>query len=236
MVLGTLFIALLTAAFPAVTSRPLPLTTDQVVSRMLEQDEARRAALQNYVSVRHYALDNKRFHKRAEMTVRVTYTSPGTKSFTVVSEKGSGFIRRKVLQKMIEAEVEAAKEENGDRSRIIPKNYDFELLGTEQEEGRPSYVLQIAPKTANKFLIRGRIWVDAEDFAIIRVEGSPAKNPSFWTSRIQVKHEYEKHAPFWLPRSNFSRSEVRIFGPTELTIDYLEYQINAALQNTGANE
>ncbi len=40
------------------------------------------------------------------------------------------------------------------------------------------HVLEVVPKTPNRFLIRGRIWVDAEDYAITGIEGTPARNPS----------------------------------------------------------
>ncbi len=40
---------------------------------------------------------------------------------------------------------------------------------------------RVEPQTNNKLLFRGRIWVDAEDFAVVRIEAVPAKNPSFWT-------------------------------------------------------
>ena len=66
----------------------------------------------------------------------------------------------------------------------MPQNYDFRLLGTDETEGRPSYVLEISPKTKNQFMIRGRTWVDAVAFAITRLEGSPAKNPSFWIRSV----------------------------------------------------
>lgn len=220
-------VAVMLASVVLAATNPVPdLKTDEIVARMIQMDEGRRATLQSYISTRRYSVDNKRFKKHAEMTVRVNYAFPGTKSYEVISQKGSGIIRKRALQKIIDAEVEASKESNGDRSRIIPENYEFELLGTEVVEGRSCYVLKITPKTENKFLVRGRIWVDAADFAIARMEGSPAKNPSFWTRDVQVEHQYMKHGQVWLPRTNFSRSKIRIFGPTELTIDYFEYQIN----------
>lgn len=217
---------LIAAALNAGSVSAPNLGTDDIVSRMVRMDEVRRTELQSYVSTRRYYVENKRFNKSAEMTVRMKYTYPGSKSYEVISQSGSGTIRKKALEKIIEAEVEAADEQHGNRSRIIPENYDFQLLGTELWEDRPCYVLQITPKTANKFLMVGRIWVDSEDFAVAHLEGNPAKNPSFWTTEVKVAHQYKKHGDVWLPESNYSRSKVRIFGATELTIDYFEYQIN----------
>jgi hypothetical protein len=87
------------------------------------------------------------------------------------------------------------------------------------------YVLDAQPLSKNKFLFRGRIWVDGKDFAITRVEGEPAVNPSWWTVRTDFKRSYAKTGDFWLPESNESTTKVRIFGTAVLTINYGDYQI-----------
>lgn len=204
---------------------PAPqLTAEQIAERMTQMDQWRVAVLQDYTVTRRYVLDNKRFHKHAEMEVRMTYSYPGKKEFVVLSESGSGAVRRRVFYKLIEAEVEGAQHQ--DQTRITPANYEFELLGNEAQDGRPCYVIAVTPKTKNKLLLRGRVWVDAQDFAIVRIEGSPAKNPSFWTRKIHFEHRYQKIDPFWLAATNRSETDVWIFGKTELTIEYLGYQIN----------
>jgi hypothetical protein len=100
------------------------------------------------------------------------------------------------------------------------------LVGTEASDGRSSYVLVISLMTKNMFLIRGRIWVDAEDFAIARIEGQPAKNPSFWITSVQVLHRYERVGTFWLPVTNVSRAKARMFGATDVAIEYFDYVTN----------
>ena len=87
--------------------------------------------------------------------------------------------------------------------------------------------MAIEPKTANKYLALGRIWVDAEDYAIVRVEGKPSKNPSFWFKSVHFVHDYDKNGDFWFPVSDHSVTDVRIFGATEMTIEYFDYTPNA---------
>ena len=91
--------------------------------------------------------------------------------------------------------------------------------------GRRCYVLRITPKAQGKYLIRGRIWVDAEDFAVVRVEGEPAEG-HFWIRSTHLVQRYRKVEKYWLPAVNESDSDVRIFGRAHLTIENLEYQIN----------
>jgi hypothetical protein len=72
--------------------------------------------------------------------------------------------------------------------------------------------------------IRGRIWVDTEDFAIARIEGQPAKNPSFWIRSVQVVQRYGRTDQFWLPAMNHSVAQARILGATEVVIEYSDYK------------
>lgn len=200
------------------------LSAAEIVARMVQADNDRLAALAGYSGTRHYRFENKKSGKTAEMTVHMSCDSDGIKTFEVVSESGSGFVRRHIIGKMIEAEEESSRKGERKESRIIPENYDFRLVGTEILDGRHNYVLEIAPKKATKFTIRGRIWVDAEDFAIAQVHGEPAKNPSFWIRRAEVEQRYGRTGQFWLPSLNHSVAEARIFGPTEVAIEYSEYK------------
>jgi hypothetical protein len=82
---------------------PPALSPDQVIQQLEQMDRSRTPALQNYTVMRRYRVENKRFHKRAEIVVRVTYSSPGTKKFEVISESGSGTVRRLALRRLIQA-------------------------------------------------------------------------------------------------------------------------------------
>jgi hypothetical protein len=90
-------------------------------------------------------------------------------------------------------------------------------------DGHPTYVLEVTPRTKSKYLIRGRIWVDAANYAIVRIEGSPAQNPSFWTKRVHFVHTYQKVGDLWLAASTKSVTDVRIFGTAKLSISDFEY-------------
>src|SRR5437879_11977288 len=106
-----------------------------------------------------------------------------------------------------------------------PKNYEF-LLGTyERTVDQGFYVLEVTPRIKNKFLFRGRIWVDGQDFAVARMEGEPAKNPSWWTKRNVIHVTYEKVGDFWLTARNETNAQVRIVDSSLLTIGYPVYVI-----------
>ena len=98
--------------------------------------------------------------------------------------------------------------------------------GVDTVDGRRCYVLRITPKGSGKYLIRGRIWVDAAEFAVVKVEGAPVDTDSFWIKSTHLVQRYKKVAGFWMPASNESDSEVRIFGRAHLSIQSLDYNIN----------
>ena len=203
-----------------------PLTADAVMGRVSRMNEVRAKALENYSSLRSYHLEcHCLSHKKADMVVRVDYRAPNQKEFTIVSESGSGTVRNRVFKKLLEAEQESLREDNQQRYAITPDNYTFQFLDYKKTDTDEFYVLEAKPLNKNKFLFRGRIWVSARDFAITRVEGEPAVNPSWWTTKTDFKRSYQKVGNFWLPESNESETKVRIFGTAVLSIRYGEYQI-----------
>jgi hypothetical protein len=209
-------------------SIPALPSANEVVAKMMARDGERQAALHGYTAIRRYVLENRNHHKRAEMQVRLTCLADGSKQFEIVSADGWSGARKHVFPRLLEAEAEAAQPELRERSRITPENYTFEMVGREEVRGRPAYVIAIEPKTPNKYLAKGKIWVDAEEYAIMRVDGKPAKNPSFWVKSVHFVHDYDKNGPFWFAASDRSVTDVRIFGATEMTIEYVDYAPNGA--------
>ena len=93
------------------------------------------------------------------MVVRTDYKAPNNKQFMVVSESGSGTVRDRVFNKLLEAEQESMRHENQQRSAITPENYTFQVTDYEKTETDEYYVLDAQPRSKNKFLFRGHIWV-----------------------------------------------------------------------------
>ncbi|HEX4229285.1 MAG TPA: hypothetical protein VHZ07_11495 [Bryobacteraceae bacterium] len=214
--------------FPAATvaySQQLP-DANEVVARMMAHDAQRQSVFQGYTAFRRYVLEVPHRHKRAEMLVKMTCSEDGSKQFETVSETGWHAARKHVFPRLLESESSASRPNVRERSRITPDNYLFEMVGTDSIDQRLAYVMTITPKTEDKYLVKGRIWVDAEDYAIMRIKGKPAKNPSFWTRSVHFVHTYEKRGSFWLPVSDRSVTDVWILGTTDLAIDYFDYAPN----------
>jgi hypothetical protein len=198
-------------------------STNEVVSRFMEQENIRRASLNEYSVTTHYHLENK--SRRADMVVRWTRQSNGVKQYRIVSEEGDGGVRSHVFHKLLEAEVEASRSSQPERTWITTANYDFQLTGKEAINGREAYVLTMTPKIDAKFLTVGRIWIDAQDYAAIQIEGSPARNVSIWTKSVKFVQTFEKTGDFWLVASNHSRTDAKLFGLADLSVEYSDYEL-----------
>ena len=198
-------------------------TAEEIVARMAAHDLQRQSSVDGYAGMRRYVLENNKFHKRAEMLVKVKGDQDGTKHFEVVSEDGWKAAHKHVFRKMLESESETSRPEIRASAKLTAENYDFELIGTEELTGRLAYVLEIRPKRKEKNLFRGRIWVDSQDYALARAEGNPAKKPSFWTNSVSYVQTYEKSGSLWFPLSTRSVTEAHIFGTTDVSIDYFDY-------------
>ena len=209
-----------------------PLTAEQVVHNLAQMNRHRQRALLAYHATRTYQVEYRGFFgaRSAKIVVGVTYLSPGNKKFVIQSETGSKLMIDKVLKKLLEAEQEESRPEIEQRSALTDANYRFALIGREHGLSGEAYVLEVKPRRTDKFLYRGRIWVDAEDFAVVRLKAEPTKNPSFWTRKADIDEVYAKVSDFWLPARNHSITAIRLGGHAELTIDYTNYKITDAGQ------
>jgi hypothetical protein len=212
---------------PASSAKDAPLPVQVVVENLERKNALRAAALTRFEGTRVYRVQYRGFpsDRDAEMVVHVIFHAPSSKEFTVVSQTGSKFIGDRIFKKLLEGEQEAANEDNRRLSALSTENYDFMMAGYEDSPDGGRYVLDLLPKTKNKFLYRGKIWIDAKDFAVVRIEAEPAKNPSFWIKKTDVSHKYVKVDDFWLPAENHSESVIRLGGKATLSIEYRDYKI-----------
>lgn len=207
-----------------------PLSTERVVENLVAMNLERARALHSYQVTETLRMEYRGLpgNRTAEMVVDVKYRSPGTKEFTIRSATGSKLLIDRVFRKLLQTEQQALEAEAQKRIALNGENYDFSAAEDDAAVSSLVYVLRVDPITKNKLLYRGRIWVNASDFAVVRVEAEPAKNPSFWTKDVEIERLYTKVGDFWLPARTHSITAVRLGGRAELTIQYGNYVITGA--------
>jgi hypothetical protein len=81
------------------------------------------------------------------------------------------------------------------------------------------------PKRRDKYLFEGKVWIDTQDFAVVRIAGHPAKKLSFWIERADFVREYQRIDGFWLSQRDETFVKVRMYGQKVLTIDHQNYTV-----------
>jgi hypothetical protein len=209
------------------------ITADQLFAQLATHNEIRKSALRDYTALRTYQVIDLRGKVHAEEIGRMEFRAPDSKQFIVTSEAGSGLVRRMALNPLISSEIEAAAGKEHHDSAISPDNYSLNLIGEQQVGPYHCFVAQAVPKRRDKYLFEGKLWIDVDDYAVVRIEGQPAKKLSFWIQRADFVRQYQKIDGFWLPQKDQTFVQVRLYGKKVLTIEHQNYVVNAAQKKTG---
>lgn len=214
----------------AVQTNDDPDATDlgKVLNHMRVHDEWQNHHLVEYQAQRRFYAENSRFRQESLLEVKTRFRQPGTLESEVVRSEGSQLIRERVFDKILEAEMEASTGETKREVSITPANYYFALIGKEECDGRACYNLRITPKHKTKYSLNGQIWVDEEDGAIVRMHGSPAVRPSFWTIGTEIERRYKRIEGVWLCIDMESTSNILIAGRSSLKINYEYVKVRTA--------
>ena len=222
---------------PKLKARVEPLrpgvTASQVLAELAAHNEGRKVALHDYTVLRTYQVVDVKGKVHAEEIGRMDFVSPEKKSFTVTSESGSGLVRHMALNPLINSEIEAAAGKEHHDSAISTDNYFLNLLGEQQVGPYRCFVAEAVPKRKDKYLFEGKVWIDVNDYSVVRIEGHPAKKLSFWIQRADFVRQYQKIDAFWLPEKDQTLVQVRLYGKKILKIEHQNYVVNAG-QSTNA--
>ena len=200
------------------------------MDRLIKKNAERANALGSYHGRRLYRLDYVGFpaHFHAEMLVDMKYTAPSSKEFTVVSQSGEKWLIDHILKRLIDTEREAVQGDNWKRTALDNQNYNFTASPDDGADKSCPYVLAVEPKEPTKFLFRGRVWVNAKDFAVCRIEAEPAKNPSFWIKHTDIHHAYLKTGRLLAAQGKYQRVQHSPGWPRHPSLEYQNYEILAA--------
>jgi hypothetical protein len=142
--------------------------------------------------------------------------------YDVVSERGSEYVRNKVLRAVLKREQEIVAA-GADKAALSEDNYEF----TEADEagGDVKYVL-LKPRRKDVSLVEGRMVLSREGGELLRVEGKLSKNPSFWTSLVNIIRHFAKVDGVRVPVSTESIAKVKFAGQSRLDVVYEYESIN----------
>jgi len=151
-----------------------------------------------------------------------TELKDGRFSYEIVSERGSDVARGKVLRPMLAREQEVVNNGDGRKSELTDDNYEFTEAGRDGDGAR---VVQIKPRRQDAMLVDGRaVLNDGGD--LLRVEGKLSKNPSFWTSLVNIVRRYARIGGVRVPVATETTAKVKFVGSAQLEVLYDYQSIN----------
>ena len=166
---------------------------------------------------------NPRFKMDGAIEAITELSAEGRFSYTIVSETGSDYIREKVLRPLLETEAKVIASGDPSRSALTIDNYD--IGGGELAE--PGIVKLFAkPRRKDLSLIDGAVFVTSADSDLVRVEGTMSKNPSFWTTRVNLVRRYDRIGGVRVPVRLDSTAQIRLAGTSSLSMIYDYEMIN----------
>jgi hypothetical protein len=182
--------------------------------------------LKEYRASRRLEAFNPRFNLRGSVDAITALTRDGRFTFTVVREEGSDYIRDHVLRPLLENEEKLFATTDPARAAVTARNY--ELDGGEVAE--PGVIRLFAkPRRRDISLIEGSVFVTRDDADLLRVEGRLARNPSFWTTRVDVVRRYQRLAGIRVPVRLDTTAQIRIAGESTLSVLYDYEMVNGVL-------
>jgi hypothetical protein len=190
-----------------------------IISRMLAVQQHNREQVKPLTVKRDYQLLDKEQDQKAQVIAHITYVPPNQKEYEIESSHGG--MGEKILKDVLAKEVQPSKDP--ERQEISQRNYDIQLLRAESVNGHACYVLGLKPKRDDKELISGHVWVDQQSYNIRRLEGTPAKNPSWWIRDLHVFMDFADVNGMWLRTFTYAVANVRFKGRYEMVARDLEY-------------
>ena len=145
----------------------------------------------------------------SQIIAQINFVPPDVKTYKIMETTGDSW-GVKMVREVLSSETSSTREEHS--TEISRANYNIVFLRQQNFGNVPEYVLAIFPKRNDKYLLRGQIWVDAHSFRIRQIEGSPAKNPSFWLKALHVTLGYGELGGMWVPVTFDAIATVRFLG------------------------
>lgn len=185
---------------------------------------ANRMHVKPYSVVREYKVfETGADRPRTQVLARVTFLPPNQKSYEI--DRSTGGMGGNVIRHILDHEVNAARDPG--ELVVNGENYKFEYLGEDVLDNQPCLKLRISSKHDRKELLNGTIWVDKTNYRILRMEGEPAKSPSFWVKDVHIVLEFTDVAGMWLQNETHATAHVRFGGEYNVTSQDLDYAVGS---------
>jgi hypothetical protein len=161
-----------------------------------------------------------------------TELKDGKFEYRILDERGSKTIRSRVLRVVLQREQELVNQGDADRADLTTDNYEFGDAGRDPDG---SQVVPIKPRRKDVLLVDGQMVLTPDGRQLVRVEGRLAKNPSFWTSLVNIVRHYATLGGVRVPISSETTAKIKFAGTAQLEVAYEYESVNGRPVGTIAN-
>jgi hypothetical protein len=187
----------------------------QVAASAMEQFLSRPSNVHEYRGSRR--LEASGSGRSAWLDVRTHFSVRSGLVYEVAAEGGSGYVRSRVLKSLLDEEQQLIARGGSAGVAITEANYRF-TPETINDEGLAVVALQARRK--DRSLMSGRMFLNAANGELVRLEGRLAKNPSFWLTRVDIVRTYRTIGGALMPVSLETKGQLRFLGSSELRMTY----------------
>jgi hypothetical protein len=177
--------------------------------------------LSQYRGFRRMHARNDKFNHESWLDAWTEFDERGFR-YEVVSERGSDYMLNKVLKPLLKREQEIVAEGGPSRAALTEENYEF----TEPERVDGVQYVVMKPRRKDIVLVDGRMVLSSDGSDVVRIEGKLAKNPSFWTSLVNVIRHFARVDGVRVPVSTETIAKVKFAGQSRLDVTYEYESIN----------
>jgi outer membrane lipoprotein-sorting protein len=221
-------VCLLFCSLGAISGFAQQIDSSSIVPHIDAAVKARIEHVADYGVTEHYAVfRGAETQPSAEISVKTDYRKDHGKTYTVLSESGSGIMRHE-LHNILDDEKQMSQP--GVRETVLVDSANYAMVlksdAPTQMDGRDCLVLQLTPKRNDPSLFRGTLWVDAKDFSIVQLEGIAAKSHSFLLSPSQVSRQYSNMSGYPMATHAKATTNIALVGAVTIKIDYTGYTID----------
>jgi hypothetical protein len=156
--------------------------------------------------------------------------------YEIVSERGSDYVRERVLKTLLRREQELIAAGSAGRAEINDANYEFAdgAGGGDSANGERTVILK--PKRKDVLLLDGRMVINQDGTELLRVEGRLSKNPSFWTNLVDVVREFARLDGVRVPISTDTVARLKFAGTSRMDVRYHYETINGRPVSVAARQ
>jgi hypothetical protein len=145
--------------------------------------------------------------------------------YEIVAERGSDYIRDKILKTLLRREQELIAGGSAGRAEINDDNYEF-AEGGAAPVGGGERAVALKPRRKDVLLVNGRMVLNENGTELLRVEGRLSKNPSFWTNVVDIVREFARLDGVRVPISTDTVAKLKFAGTARMDVRYNYESIN----------